>query len=199
VAIPLQLTEEDLQNPDVLGQKLITLAEIVVRKHFYASWKDKDDLVSVGVLKALNLISSQGWTKSRGSFVNYIYSGMRNDMHNYLYHQNKFNIVDYENLPETGNDDRYFEDEGCEIELSLIHSVCMRFTESFGDAIEYEVIHKMKSLGFNIKGMVEPESSHTLMCCTNILREEYGKSTEEDMIGRIIGLILWKKKEHDGG
>ena len=49
----LQLSEEDLVNEEVLASKLVTLAEIVVRKHFYASVSEKDDLVSIGVLKAL--------------------------------------------------------------------------------------------------------------------------------------------------
>ena len=192
----LQLTEDDIKDPDVLGEKLTTLAEIIVRKHFYASWKDKDDLVSVGVLKALTLIHNGSWTRAKGSFVNYIYSGMRNDMHNYLYHQNKFSFVDNESLPEIGFDDLYFEDAGCDIEYSIIHSVCMNFSGSFGDSVELRVLEEMEELGFIIKGM--GKESHTLMCCNNILRDNYGEEVESDMIGRLIGLILWKKREHEG-
>ena len=53
----LHLSEKDLENPDVLANKLITLAEIVVRKHFYSSSHEKEDLVSIGVLKALSMIN----------------------------------------------------------------------------------------------------------------------------------------------
>ena len=184
-----QLTEEDLKDPDTLGKKLITLAEIIIRKHFYASWKDKDDLVSVGVLKALTLIHTGSWTKARGSFLNYIYSGMRNDMHNYLYHQNKFSFVDQESLKDDGKDDIYFSDDSCNIEYSLVHSVCLNFIKPFGSIIEIRVMQELVKLGFSIKGMGKEVNtdSHTLMCCTNILEEKYGKEVEEDMIGRIIG------------
>lgn len=190
----LNLTEEDINNPDVLGRKLMTLAEIVVRKHFYASSSDKEDLVSVGVCKGLSLIRKGQWTKGKGSFVNYIYSGMRNDIHNYLYHQNKFSYVDNESLPETGSDDSYFEEEGCDIEYSLIHSVCMKFTDSFGEAVEDRVISEIKELGFSVKGM--KNSSHTLIRC-NLILDNYGEEIESDIVGRLIGLILWKKKEYD--
>jgi hypothetical protein len=192
----LQLTEEDINNPEVLGEKLIQLAEIVVRKHFYASLKDKDDLVSVGVLKALNLINANSWTKQRGSFVNYIYSGMRNEMHNYLYHQNKFSIVDTDSLlKEDGREDSYFEMDGCTINYGLIHSICIKFMDSFGEGIEKLVVDEMKQMGYHIEGM--GDCSHTLVCCNSILKEQYDESVEQDAIGRIIGLILWKKKERE--
>lgn len=188
----LNLTEDDLKNPDVLGKKLMTLAEIVVRKHFYASWEYKDDLVSVGVLKAITLINKGQWSRGKGSFVNYIYSGMRNDIHNYLYHQNKFSYVDNETLPEGGVEDRYFEDECCELGYSLIHSVCMKFFESFGESIEGRVIEEIEEIGYIVKGM--RNNPHTLVQY-NHLSDRYGDEIESDVIGRIIGIILWKKKE----
>ena len=57
----LQLYEDDLLNEEVLSTKLITLAEIIVRKHFYASREDKEDLVSIGVLKAVRMIHSDNF------------------------------------------------------------------------------------------------------------------------------------------
>lgn len=191
---PLQLTEDDINNKDVLGEKLITLAEIVVRKHYYASYKDKEDLVSVGVLKALNLIAGGGWSKSRGSFHSYLYSGMRNEIHNYLYHTNKFNVVDYDSMSESGVDDQYFEDTGCDIEYSIIHSVCMGFTENFGDCIEDRVLTEMKSLGYHVKGKIEDT---TIKHYSSLINDRYGKNAEDDVVGRIIGLIIWKKKENN--
>ena len=135
----LQLTEEDINNPDALGEKLIQLAEIIVRKHFYASLKDKEDLVSVGVLKALQLINGNSWTRQRGSFLNYIYSGMRNDMHNYLYHQNKFSTVDTDAMLEVPSErsieENYVAEEACDVEYGLIHSICINFTGAFGNYI----------------------------------------------------------------
>ena len=63
----LQLSEEDLVNEEVLASKLVTLAEIVVRKHFYASVSEKDDLVSIGVLKSLSMIGDQKFVKLNGN------------------------------------------------------------------------------------------------------------------------------------
>lgn len=199
----LNLTENDLNNPDVLGEKLIQLAEIVVRKHFYASVRDKDDLVSVGVLKALQLIQGNSWTKQKGSFVNYIYSGMRNDMHNYLYHQNKFSIIDIDAMIDTPSDtdveDCYLSSVSCDIDYGLIHSVCINFTCSFGNDIETLVLHKISELGYTIRniGNHTRYDSVTVSRCNSILREQYGEDVEEDVIGRIIGLILWKKKDRE--
>ena len=199
----LNLTESDLNNPDVLGEKLIQLAEIVVRKHFYASVKEKDDLVSVGVLKALQLIQGNSWTKQKGSFVNYIYSGMRNDMHNYLYHQNKFSIIDIDAMIDTPSDtdveDCYLSSVSCDIDYGLIHSVCINFTCSFGNDIELLVLHQMSELGYTIRntcGNIRYDFN-TVSRCSPILREQYGKEVEDDVLGRIIGLILWKKRDRE--
>lgn len=187
----LQLTEDDLNDKEVLGRKLMTLAEIVVRKHFYASLDCKEDLVSVGVLKAITLINKGQWNKGKGSFVNYIYSGMRNDIHNYLYHQNKFSFVDNESLPDGGRDDIYFEEE-CDIEYSLIHSVCNKFIKSFGEFIEDRVIYELEEMGYIVRGM--RQNPYTVVHY-NYLADKYGEEVESDIIGRIIGLVLWKKKD----
>lgn len=194
----LNLTEKDIENPDVLGEKLIQLAEIIIRKHYYASLKDKDDLISVGVLKALTAIEGNAWTKSRGSFATYIYSGMRNEMHNYLYHQNKFPNVDIDTMKEESIEDKYFNDVRCPIEYGLVHSVCINFTETFGDVIELRVVEKLRELGYSIMGAGVETISHmnSLMYCSSILEDNYGKDVEDDIVGRIIGLILWSKKEH---
>ena len=78
----LQLYEDDLNNEEVLSKKLITLAEIIVRKHFYASTADKDDLVSIGVLKAIRMIHSDNFRSDRGNLCTFFYTGMRTDIHN---------------------------------------------------------------------------------------------------------------------
>lgn len=193
----LNLTEEDINNPDVLGEKLIQLAEIVFRKHYYASYEYKDDLVQVGVLKALKLIDGMQWSSFRGKFYNYLYSGMRNDMHNFLYHENKYNKVDCDIVPDFGKEDTYFNNSIVYINYNIIHSVCSKFTITFGEGIEDRVIEEVKNLGYEIKGMSEEriQKSHTLMCRNNILLDKYGKEIEEDVISRLIGLVLWGKKE----
>lgn len=190
----LQLSEKDLENQDVLAEKLITLAEIVVRKHFYASLQDKEDLVSIGVLKALTMISSGNWDKSKGNFMTYIYTGMRNDMHNYLYHENKFDTTDLDVLSDRGKDDEYFESDEVFMSYSLIHSVCLNFIPSFGDNIERLVLIALEEMGYVIKGRVESSSAYSYCC--DLVVDEYGEDAQKDIVSRIIGIILWKKKEY---
>lgn len=191
----LQLTERDLQNPDELGEKLMQLAEIIIRKHFYASYKDKDDLVSEGVLKALTLIDEGKWDRSKGSFVSFIYTGMRNSIHNYLYHQNKFPLIDPESLRDDGIEDLYFSDTECPISYGLVHSVCMKFFNAFGQGIEDSVIEKLKELGYTVQGRVQ--EPHYPRGYSSIISERYDDVTEDDIVGRLIGIILWKKKDRE--
>lgn len=193
----LQLSEKDLANPDVLAQKLITLAEIVIRKHFYASIRDKEDLVSVGVLKAYEMINSGNFDVSKGNFMTYLYGGLRNSMHNHLYHEYKFNAEDIEEILDYGREDLYFNNDEVYISYSLIHTVCMSFMPVFGDNIEYPVINALEDMGYTIKGMKEDNKNPSaFLYCDNIVYE-YGKEAEDDVISRIIGIILWKKKDKE--
>lgn len=194
----LQLSEKDLHDENVLATKLITLAEIIVRKHFYASVNEKEDLVSIGVVKALCMIKDEKFSPHKGNFTTYLYTGMRNDMHNYLYHQNKFNTVDIDELVETGKDEEYFQEDAIKVDYSLIHTVCMKFSPFFGDSIEENVLKGITDFGFEVDGILHDNPiGNTFSYCTDILEETYGKGVRDDMIGRLIGLILWERKEHD--
>lgn len=190
----LDLSEKDLDNPEELGQKLITLAEIVVRKHFYASYNEQEDLVSVGVLKALSLIDGGKWAKGKGSFVNYIYSGMRNDMHNYLYHHNK-EVSSNDAFNDDCTKDEYFEDETCYIDYRVIRLVCMDFEKSFGGGIEQLVLDEIKRLGFVVKGM--DTKVHTLQVFNPEVQGRYGLEVKDEVVGRLVGIVLWKRKEYN--
>lgn len=194
----LQLTNKDLENRDELAKKLITLAEIVVRKHFYASINEKDDLVSIGVLKALNMIQDNKFTSLRGNLCTYLYTGMRNDMHNYLYHQNKFNTTDLSCMLDSGSTDDYFEQEGYEIPYSVVHLVCMRFSRPFGEGVESDVVKRLTDVGFHVVGKAGNKQVQKRFVSRNdILLDCYGAEAKDDVINRIVGLVLWKKKEHD--
>lgn len=196
----LMLTEKDLENEDILAKKLITLSEIVVRKHFYASANDKEDLVSIGVLKALKMIKSNNFENSKGNFATFLYTGMRNDMHNYLYHKNKFNLVGLSMLIDEGKEDNYFNTEYSYIRYEIVHSVCMCFTCNFGDNIESEVLDRLESVGFIIlypDEIMKRYRNEVKVCSSDILLDKYGKETKEDIIDRIIGIILWKLNEKD--
>ena len=177
---------------------MITLAEIVFRKHFYASSEEKEDLVSVGVLKAVKMINDNIFDKSKGNFATLIYTGMRNDMHNYLYHKNKFDLISLDCLLEEGKDDTYFERDVIALDYSIVHNVCLFFIKNFGDIIEERVISILEDIGFEIIFTDDMKNyrDNNYVCSNDILTETYGKSVSEDMANRIVGLILWKIGEN---
>lgn len=192
----LQLSEQDLHDENILANKLVTLAEIIVRKHFYASVNDSEDLVSIGVLKALSMINDNKFVSSKGNFASFLYTGMRNDMHNYLYHQNKFNTVDIDELASDIVDTSTLDNvevSDYAIEYSLIHTVCMKFAPLFGDAIEQQVVDCIRDSGFDIIGMRDFNMPHTFSYCNDVLKDSYSELVRDDIIGRLVGLILWKK------
>ena len=195
----LNLTEKDIDNPEILGEKLFTLAEIVISKHFYASMQRHfDDLRSVAVLKAIRVIRGGFFDKRKGNFASLIYSSMRNEIHNHLYHENKKDSVNLDVLMCKGEEDKYFTEDNSTVYLSysLIHSVCLSFISSFGENVENLVINKLTDLGYSIKGRKSnnlPAFSYSY----DPIKEEYGKDCEEDIISRIIAIILWKRKEYD--
>lgn len=88
----LHITEEgygDIQD----------LADIVIAKHFYLNSEiEQQDLKSIGILKVLEMLQKGDFDPSRSSLKNYCYSGMRNEMKNYLYRNERMFPVDDEIL-----------------------------------------------------------------------------------------------------
>ena len=75
------------------------LAEIVCNKHYeYVKYHDRDDLYSVAVMKAYDLVSKGEYNIESGSLKSYLYTGMRNEMKNYLYKNSRDVPVDDEIL-----------------------------------------------------------------------------------------------------
>lgn len=196
----LSLTEKDIHgDKEQLGWKLTQLAEILVRKHYYASAERyKEDLVSVGVLKAFTMINSGKWDPERGSnFATWIYTGMRNDMSNFLYHEGKGVTIDIDEMVEEGKEDDYFNGNGeVYMSYSLIHATCLHFIPAFGYNIEQLVIRELEEIGYVIEGRKESSNSPTFVYYSDLVQDEYGKGAEEEIISRLVGLILWRYKEY---
>ena len=62
----------------------------------------KADLFQIGYLKAYELLNNGNYDPTM-SFRNFIYTGVRNEMHNALYHINKMKTVDLEQLDKYDN------------------------------------------------------------------------------------------------
>ena len=152
---------------------------------------------SIAVLKALEVIQAGHFDPKKGKFASFMYFHMRNEIHNFLYHENKREHVDLDVLIDKGEDDVYFEGDGkVYISYGIIHSVCMSFVQTFGENIENLVIKKLEDMDFVIKGRKEVNSPAFIFSYDPVI-EEYGKDAEDEIVSRLIGLILWRKKERD--
>lgn len=186
----LNLTEDDMSNPEILGEKLLNLAEIVVRKHFYASYYMVDDLVSVAVLKAIKSIKEGRFDKSRGAFYNYIYTGMRNEIHNFLYHENKYIPVEDMQKYDTSRDIDFFIDDNSvgEIDVRVVTIVCNKFRK-FGDNLYERVALELIDMGFVVRGKFASEE------CA--LDRMYSKEIVDNTIKRLCGCVVWEATSRD--
>lgn len=79
--------EEMEKNPERLYANLRKLALIVLHCHysFIRDESTQEDLISEAVSKAWELLASGTFDPKRSSIRNYCYSGMRNQMQNYVY------------------------------------------------------------------------------------------------------------------
>ena len=73
---------------------LYKLVEIVYNCHFSYASDYREDLYSVGLLKAIDFIKSGSYDPSRSSLKNVLYTGMRNEMKNYLHKLSKDSPVE---------------------------------------------------------------------------------------------------------
>ena len=174
---------EDINNEVELSNKLMDLAGIVFRKHYYASYGEKDDLISVGVLKALSLIKGGNFSENKGTLLNFLYTGMRNEMHNYLYHQKK--KVKCEEMISEASNDNYFEDESFKININTVDEVCNNFSV-YGD-LKFDVCNELTKRGFSLVGSRIGEF---------IRNFEFNTTFKEDLIDRLCGAALWKSREY---
>lgn len=172
------ITEKDLQDKETLANKLLELASLVYNRHYYASKKEKEDLISVGVLKALTLIEKGEWRKEKGLLFNYLYSGMRNEMHNYLYRNNR--EVCYKEFYDRSKYDSYFESEIFKINFNDIEEVCSCFS-CYGRT-ENTVACNLKRMGFTVSEWVCDGSNCILLI----------DSMKHDLVSRLTSAVIWK-------
>lgn len=153
------------------------LCDIVLNVHYsYVLPVDREDLVSVGVIKALELLKAGCFDVERSSLKNYLYTGIRNEMKNYIYkNRGKDTVVDDEIL--TGiNEDKInsidYTDDTITISDEMLKPYLDRFSKRV-DNLEFKLKSSLFDMGFIVTGEFER------------------KSYEE--VSKIICLIIWKK------
>lgn len=164
------------------------MIENIVQVVFYSYYnyiKDpelKADLFQIGYLKAYELLNNGNYDPTM-SFRNFIYTGVRNEMHNALYHINKMKTVDLEQLDKYDNIVGYHETGDYNVEIDYVREICEtfnRYGNYFPTVANYLI---------NI-GVIEGKK----------LKEDRD-SLDDKMLEGIITLVLWKlfEKEKDNG
>ena len=193
--VPFNLCEEDLKDEDVLCEKLVDLSSIVYTRHFYANANEKQDLISVGVLKALSLVRGGKWDPEKGKLITYLYTGIRNEMHNYIYRISREILMDNEFIDLQGS--REIEEGDVsflEIGFDIIEEVCKEFRQ-YG-RVESRVIVDLAKRGFKVTG-IDSKFEERIIREEEVGRKEreLGEEFYSELINRLSGAVLWKNRE----
>lgn len=137
------------QFTDKVIDELQQLSEIVCNNHFgYVGYHDREDLISEGKRKALELILSKRFDPSYGSPLrNFIYTGMRNEMTNYLYSKKREYPVEEFYGDQKKSESIVLDDY--RIDYNEIKEFVDRYKRRYGD-YSGAIIDKLEDLGFSI-------------------------------------------------
>lgn len=86
----------------------------------------KKDLMQTGYLKAYELLNNGNYDPTM-SLRNFLYTGIRNEIHNTLYHLNKIPTVSLEGLDVYENVVGYYQVREYSVETEVVKSVCDKF------------------------------------------------------------------------
>ena len=138
----------------------------------------KKDLMQTGFLKAYELLNNGNYDPTM-SLRNFLYTGIRNEIHNTLYHLGKIPTVSLEGLDMYDNVVGYHQVREYEVETDVVRSVCSKF-KRFGDYFPI-VCNYLISLG--ILDMKESETTEV----------------NDSLTDSIITLTLWNLFEREVG
>ena len=141
---------------------------------------DREDLISVGMLKCIELVKNTKFDPTRSSLKNYLYTGVRNEMKNYLYKTSKEVIVEDDILYGINESEGFFSELGSSlvrIHKDVYDEVIANFTRK-DENIRSKVLSSLIFLGFNIDE--KPSSG------------KYYKDVEG-----IVALVIWKQMDNN--
>ena len=158
------------------------IVQVVFYTHFsYITNPElKKDLMQTGFLKAYELLNNGNYDPSM-SLRNFLYTGIRNEIHNTLYHLGKIPTVSLEGLDVYDNVVGYNQVREYEVNVEVVRSVCNKF-KSYGD---YFPIVCNYLIDVGVLNMNKLETSEV----------------NDNLTGSIITLTLWsifEKEVEDG-
>ena len=159
------------------------LCEIVLNKHYsYVELSVREDLISVGHLKILEMLNKKEFNPTRSSLKNYLYTCVRNEMGNYLYRNTKEIQIDEEILyslnESKANVTLDMEKAIIFIPLEEVVTVIKLFKVPRTSIIN--IVHRLGILGLKVQGFSD-------------IREEDCICTEKEE--RLCTLIIWRHLE----
>lgn len=164
---------------DKVTDEIQKLSEIVCNNHFgYVDYHDREDIIVEGILKALEMIYSKKFDPDYGAPLrNFIYTGMRNEMKNYLYRKKREYPVE-----EFYGDQKKSPDiviDTYEVDYNLFKDIIDRFKKRFGDYSGL-LVDELEDMGFDISNY------KSVVRLTN-----YNKNLLEKM----VVMSIWKIRE----
>lgn len=128
-------------------EALNNLVSVVIIKYF-KGYSELEEYQSVGLLKAIELLKSNSFDPSKYSskqaLKNYLFTGIRNSISNYLYH--------YSNSDKEVVSDNIYEGEYCVDKVVIDRGLILKFIKSSGFNIDLETLCSYLSyLGLPIK------------------------------------------------
>ena len=163
-------------------EEIQELAEIVYNNHYtYKKGYDREDLIMEGIRKGIEMIKSGRYNPDYGAPLrNFIYTGMRNEMTNYLYSKKKEYPVeefygDQKIAPEIYVDTY-------EVSFNDIEDICRVFRRRWGDYKKL-LIDSLEDMGFEIEDVDNDDLEE---------REDYDKKVLE----RMVVLAVWRIQEY---
>lgn len=118
----------------MIGQSVYDIVDNIVNVVFYKHFSYvtnpqlKQDLFQEGYLKAYELLNSGNYDPSM-PLRNFIYTGVRNAMHNYLYHDNKEDHVDLTELDKYETIIGVYDVEDYDIDVDYIKTITDRYSK----------------------------------------------------------------------
>lgn len=180
------LAYQDVYNedgePDIddsVVDELQQLSQIVANNHFaYVGYHERQDLLLEGQVKGIELIKSCRFDPDYGApLKNFVYTGMRNEMTNYLYRKKREYPVEEFYGDQDKSESIVMDDYT--VDYEEISGIISRYERRYGDYSGL-VIEELINMGFDVRTKNDYN-----------IKIEYNKK----LLKRLVTLCIWKIRE----